>query len=181
MVGRNAGAVGIDHFVSVSDMSGDAFSLGRTMEHRIAAGAIVVEDDRLLMVHCNEPELPAFWVPPGGGALIKEDIYQTAVREVREETGLDIELVKLAYVEQLFDRKHHHLKLWFHARVVGGELSIGHEEAKIEGITDVRFFSREELGERLVVPPFVQDILWDDHAKGFPTVRLFELREMLLG
>jgi ADP-ribose pyrophosphatase YjhB (NUDIX family) len=55
---------------------------------------VVVRDDqgRVLLIHKVDNDL---WALPGGGHDIGESITDTAVREVREETGLDVEVVRL--------------------------------------------------------------------------------------
>lgn len=55
---------------------------------------VVVRDDqgRVLLIHKIDNDL---WALPGGGHDIGESITDTAVREVREETGLDVEVARL--------------------------------------------------------------------------------------
>jgi len=54
----------------------------------------VVEDDdgRILMIHKTDNDL---WALPGGGHDIGESIRDTVVREVREETGYDVEVTNI--------------------------------------------------------------------------------------
>lgn len=55
---------------------------------------VVVRDDRgrVLLIHKVDNDL---WALPGGGHDIGESITDTAVREVREETGLDVKVIRL--------------------------------------------------------------------------------------
>jgi 8-oxo-dGTP pyrophosphatase MutT (NUDIX family) len=55
---------------------------------------VVIRDDagRILLIHKIDNDL---WALPGGGHDVGERITDTAVREVKEETGLDIEVVRL--------------------------------------------------------------------------------------
>lgn len=58
-----------------------------------AASAVVVDDDgRILLARRRDNQL---WTIPGGGMEPGETIAQTAVREVKEETGIDVEVVRL--------------------------------------------------------------------------------------
>jgi ADP-ribose pyrophosphatase YjhB (NUDIX family) len=55
---------------------------------------VVVRDssDRILLIHKIDNDL---WALPGGGHDAGERITDTAVREVREETGVDVEILRL--------------------------------------------------------------------------------------
>jgi ADP-ribose pyrophosphatase YjhB (NUDIX family) len=58
-----------------------------------SASAIVTDElGRILLIKRRDNEL---WALPGGGHDIGETIEQTAIREVKEETGLDVEIVAL--------------------------------------------------------------------------------------
>ena len=62
---------------------------------RLAAYAVIVDDeDRILLALWNEVE-PQLWTMPGGGVELDETPDEGVVREVREETGYDVELVGL--------------------------------------------------------------------------------------
>ena len=71
------------------------------MKHRIAAGVIVEEECRILLVRHMKPGAYDFWVAPGGGAEGTEDLIAAAKREVYEEAGLHIEPMRIAYIEEL--------------------------------------------------------------------------------
>jgi 8-oxo-dGTP diphosphatase len=62
-----------------------------TVIRHFTASAIVFDNaERVLLVHHNKLGL---WLYPGGHVDPNEDPAQSAVREVREETGIDIEIV----------------------------------------------------------------------------------------
>jgi 8-oxo-dGTP diphosphatase len=66
---------------------------------RLAAYAVVVdEEDRLLLALWNEGPAPE-WTMPGGGVEFHETPAEGAVREVREETGYDVELGEVLGVD----------------------------------------------------------------------------------
>jgi len=71
------------------------------MNHRIAAGALVVHDDRVLLVRHYKPGAYDFWVAPGGGAEGGEDLHAALRRAVKEESGLVVEPERIAYIEEL--------------------------------------------------------------------------------
>lgn len=107
---------------------------------RLGAYAVVTRDDHVLLALWNEPEVP-MWTLPGGGVELHEALEDGAVREVREETGYDVELVGLIGVDtqvvapaERFDgsaRWQKTVRVVFEARVTGGALA-----AEVDGTTD---------------------------------------------
>ncbi len=63
----------------------------------VGAGALVHRGGRLLLVKRNEKPSKGMWSFPGGAVELGETTSDAAVREIKEETGLDIE------IERLFD------------------------------------------------------------------------------
>jgi 8-oxo-dGTP diphosphatase len=108
---------------------------------RLAAYAVIVdEQDRILLALWNEGSEPQ-WTMPGGGVEFEETVEEGVIRELREETGYDVELVGLLGVdswvmpgERRVDgsgRPMKSVRVLFEARVVGGKLT--HE---VDGTTD---------------------------------------------
>jgi 8-oxo-dGTP diphosphatase len=108
---------------------------------RVGAYAVLIDDaERILLALWNEGPTPA-WTVPGGGVEEGESPEEAAVREVREETGYEVELVRLLGEDRLTVPAGERLdgvlrpltavRLVFEARIVGGELA--HE---VGGTTD---------------------------------------------
>jgi len=66
--------------------------------NRPRACAAVLKDDQILMV-CHKTSSRTYWTLPGGGVNGDEPFDQTTVREVKEETGLDVKVVRLLFEE----------------------------------------------------------------------------------
>jgi 8-oxo-dGTP diphosphatase len=66
--------------------------------NRPRACAAILNDSKILMV-CHQTPSRTYWTLPGGGWEVGETIEQTAIREVKEETGLNIEVIKLLFEE----------------------------------------------------------------------------------
>lgn len=102
-----------------------------------SASAIVTDEHgRILLVKRRDNTL---WALPGGGHDIGETIEQTAVREVKEETGLDVAVAGLsgiytdpAHVVAFTDGEvRQQFSLCFTTTVLGGQLAIDHESIDI--------------------------------------------------
>ena len=71
-------------------------------EHRIAAAAIVIQEEEILLVRYDDRHGSSFLVGPGGGVDSDgESITQALVREVKEESGIEVRPHKLLFVEDL--------------------------------------------------------------------------------
>jgi 8-oxo-dGTP diphosphatase len=57
----------------------------------VSVGAVVVNGDRVLLIKRGQPPLQGQWSLPGGVVEIGETLREAVVREVREETGLEVE------------------------------------------------------------------------------------------
>jgi ADP-ribose pyrophosphatase YjhB (NUDIX family) len=115
---------------------------------------MIVRDDRGRILLIRNADFDS-WTPPGGSIEPYESPKDAAVREMREETGLVVEPVRIigvyggpqyrvvypngdivSYVATVFECK-----------VVSGEMAPDHEES-----LDVRYFSEAELDSMQTLP-----------------------------
>lgn len=68
---------------------------GRSVKVTIASGPIIIEDGKVLLDKHGED---GFWKFPGGRLRDAESMHQTAMREAKEELGIDVELVRGPFV-----------------------------------------------------------------------------------
>ncbi|OCG73387.1 NUDIX hydrolase [Microbacterium sediminis] len=111
------------------------------MDLRVAAYAVITDDDgRVLLSRWIEGTKPA-WTMPGGGMDPGEHPEDTARREVREETGYDVEIGEVLGVDSFViparkrltaDAPLQALRIVYRARIVGGHLAY-----EIDGSTDM--------------------------------------------
>ena len=57
---------------------------------RVAVGAIVFEENKVLLVRRGKPPAEGAWAIPGGRVELGESMQKAAEREIREETGLNV-------------------------------------------------------------------------------------------
>lgn len=146
--------------------------------HRISAGAIIEQNDKLLLVrHVREGRYD-FRVAPGGGVMEGETLEKAAAREVLEETGLVVRIGRLLYIEDLASPECRFVKFWFAAEVVSGALSTAHPAAKSEHITEAAWLSLSELEGKPIFPLVLGDRFAKDKELGFPQVVRLPLRNM---
>lgn len=128
--------------------------------HRIAGGAIVVRDQRILLVRYPAADGTTFLVAPGGGALERESVAEAAVRETLEETGVQVVARNVLLVEDILASRFKMCKVWLACEVVAGEVAAT-EGARLEGIVDAGWFSRSELDIETVYPWIVKEREWE--------------------
>lgn len=102
------------------------------MSFRLAAYAVCIDADRVLLARHEQPDGQSNWSLPGGKVEHGEDPFDTVIREVAEETGLEAEVDRLLGVDsrvipaaQRFDPalpEHHNVGVFYLARILGGTL-----------------------------------------------------------
>jgi len=111
----------------------------------LGVGALIIENGRILLVERGNAPLMGFWSLPGGGVETGERLEQAVKREVREETGLDIEVLDLL---EIFERimpdtegfiEYHYVLIDYVCKPTGGELCAATDASRCE------WFREDEL------------------------------------
>ncbi|MFD5463346.1 NUDIX domain-containing protein [Kitasatospora sp. NPDC127059] len=132
--------------------------------------AVVTDvEGRLLLIHKTDNNL---WALPGGGHDIGESVADTVIREVREETGIDVEVA--AVVGLYTDPGHvmayddgevrQQFSICFRARPVGGDLRTSSESK------EVRWVNPADLDDLDIHPSMrlrIKHGLASDHAEPY--------------
>ena len=126
--------------------------------YRVGQGILI--EDRKVLLSGNRwySAKPLAWTLPGGRAEEGEGVAEAVVREWREETGLDVEVLDLAYVAESRSvvAKRLFLVCAFVVRRLSGELSCQADT----GVEELRFVSPQELDEYLPAPSLGDPLRW---------------------
>jgi 8-oxo-dGTP diphosphatase len=110
------------------------------MTPMVGVGAIVFDDaGRALLIERGRAPGAGLWSIPGGRLEARETLAQAVAREVREETGLIVEVGGLACVVERMADDYHFVLLDYFARITGGTL------AAASDARDARFVALDDI------------------------------------
>lgn len=130
---------------------------------RLATRALILQDDRLLLVNAFPIGKSDLWCAPGGGVERGRSLPENLAREVFEETGLTVAVGDPALVNEFHDPHgtFHQVDLYFRCRIIAGNLSPDWRDP--EGIvTERRFFSRADLAHIRFKPDSLAAAAWGE-------------------
>lgn len=128
----------------------------------IRVTGILIENNELLIVKQKLSD-SRNWSLPGGRLERGEILEQGLKREFKEETGLDIEVVKLLYLCDVKSSSNTVLHVTFLVKRLGGEITLPTNEFDANPIHDVRFVPVDELTGYGFSQDFVKRV-----KQGFP-------------
>ncbi len=112
----------------------------------IGVGAVIIGGDRVILIRRGKEPGYGRWSIPGGAVKLGEGLREALVREVREETGLE---VKVGPMIEVLDRivkdnggrvAYHYVLIDYVCSVCGGQL------APDSDALEVRWVTRDEIG-----------------------------------
>jgi 8-oxo-dGTP pyrophosphatase MutT (NUDIX family) len=149
---------------------------GMEREHRISAGAVIIQDDQILLARYKNTDGNTYLVGPGGGVQSNEGLYHAAIREVREETGLEVRPFRILFVEDLIYQRHRIEKIWLLCHFVGGQLART-PGAIEEGILEAGWYSKAQLQNEVVYPPTLMSYDWKAFFNDIWEAKYLDIRE----
>lgn len=115
------------------------------MKTSVASDVVIKEKGEVLLLKRNTLPYKNYWVLPGGFVKYREETDETAKREVKEETGLEVEITKLigVYSDPFRDPRGHIISIAYKGKIKGGNLE-KNEESK-----EIKFFSLDNLPAKI--------------------------------
>lgn len=116
---------------------------------RVRVCGICLSGDKILMAGMRLPgRNHLFWAPPGGGVQFGESCRDTLMREFLEETGLDVEVGEMLFLNEFIQPPLHAIEIFFRITSFRGDMYVGHDpefERTDQIIESIRFMSLEEI------------------------------------
>ncbi len=124
----------------------------------VGVGGVVVHRQRVLLIRRGREPLKGRWSIPGGALELGEELPAAAQRELKEETGLEVEPLE---VLGIFDRivrkgsrvRYHYVIVDYACRLKGGRL------APASDVVEARWVRRQDLPAYQLTPQATSVIL----------------------
>ena len=128
---------------------------------------IVNEKEEILLVQHRKANR-YYWVLPGGRIEYGECFAECAVRELKEETNLDIKFGHVVFLSEAIapDKSRHIINIYATGKVLGGELRVGDEQI----LADAAYKPIYDLNKITLYPPVGEQII-DAYKEGFKILR----------
>lgn len=116
---------------------------------RVGVGALIIENNKILLIYRKKEPEANHWSIPGGKVDFLETIEAAIVREVYEETNLEIELESIICVtNHIFKNDEiHYVAPTFKAKVKAGKIKKDIDSA----ILDIGWFPIDDLPKPLTL------------------------------
>ena len=116
-----------------------------------AVSVLIVNKKKILLGKRSGEPGKGKWALPSGYIEFEEDFLTTAIREVKEETGLDIQVISILNVQSAFlPPEYNFLSVYLLAEVIGGNASPN------DDLEDSAWFSLSESLPEMAFPPDVE-------------------------
>lgn len=135
--------------------------------HGIRAVGIILHDEQVLVMK-RDHDQHHYYTLPGGGVEVHETIEEAVIREIKEETSLDVEVIRLVYHHDLLEDSDQY---FYACRYLSGTPTLGgeeYEETRRGNIHEPLWLPLSALPATILYPLEVRDWLYEDSRTGFP-------------
>jgi 8-oxo-dGTP pyrophosphatase MutT (NUDIX family) len=133
---------------------------------RIAARAIIVHDNKLLLVNAWAAQKSPLMCAPGGGAHVGSSLPENLAREVYEETGLRVIVGAPALVNEFHAPKtgFHQVEVFFRC-VIDGSIEISPDWKDTDAVVNRHIWvTKDELSDVFHKPSSLGDVAFDPNC-----------------
>ena len=135
------------------------------MKANVRVSGIVFKEEKVALVKHENKYNGVYYLLPGGGLERDETIEECAIREVKEEIGLDVKIKSLAYYEDVVSDDDHTLHLIFRCKIIGGKVENLDPDKKVK---DIIFMDEEEFRKVKFFPEKLKKTLFSEKDNYFP-------------
>lgn len=111
----------------------------------VVVGAIIEKDGKYLLVQEAKKRCYEQWNFPAGRLEVNESLEQAAIREVKEETGCDVELNGICYIANKILKDDLWIMVVFNAKLINESIKFNKEE-----ILDVKWLTYDEINKKML-------------------------------
>jgi 8-oxo-dGTP diphosphatase len=132
---------------------------------RVAVRALILQEDRLLLVNAYAGGMSDLWCAPGGGVHAGTSLPENLMREVMEETGLTVRVGPPVLVNEFHEPKSgfHQVDIFFRCTMTAGAIDGAWQDP--EGVvTERRWVSRADMAHLRFKPDSLPDAAWGHDA-----------------
>ena len=117
------------------------------LKPRLTAAVLVQKDDKFLLAERNKVNANGMWIIPGGGVKFGETTEQAAIREIKEETNLEVHIKKfIGFNEVINVPGNYHSIVFFYL----AEPKHDNIQAK-EDVSQAQYFTIDEIKKLNIV------------------------------
>ena len=111
----------------------------------LTVDGVVLSKGKVLLIKRSTPPFKGYWALPGGFVELGETVEEAVVREIKEETDLTCEPVKLAgvYSDPKRDPRGHTITLAYILKIVMGVAK------KTDEASEIKYFDFDGLPEKI--------------------------------
>lgn len=135
----------------------------------VIVSVCIQEEDRFLIVQEGHPKAYGLWNLPGGHLDENENLLEGAMREAKEETGLEIEMTGVLSIQRNIKSDTNIVRIVFNAKKIGGEIAFDKNE-----ILETRWVTPDEV-ERMDTNTLRESDLFLDNVEDLKKQRNYPL------
>lgn len=117
------------------------------------ASAIIIRDNRVLMIRTIDSNS---WSIPSGGVEVGETLEEACIREVAEETGYEVKIVKALHTKKTIIKEYKVTTQYFLCEITGGDIQYKDPDEEIE---EISWMNRNEISKLIYTYPEDQEVI----------------------